>query len=72
MNFGETAMQTELRALTRRFADKELWPIIEEDERAARFRPELIRKLGELGLAGKEMLCLHLSIPCCTLLRMRR
>lgn len=35
-----------------RFAEKELLPIVEEDERNSHFRPELIRKLGELGLLG--------------------
>ncbi|HUP57969.1 MAG TPA: acyl-CoA dehydrogenase family protein, partial [Bdellovibrionota bacterium] len=31
---------------------KELAPIVEEDDRNERFRPELIAKLGELGLTG--------------------
>jgi alkylation response protein AidB-like acyl-CoA dehydrogenase len=52
MDFQETQIQQELRTLTRRFAQKELLPIIEEDEAHERFRPELIEKLGELGLAG--------------------
>jgi alkylation response protein AidB-like acyl-CoA dehydrogenase len=52
MNFDETPIQKELRDLTRRFAQKELVPLIEEDERTETFRPELIRKLGELGLTG--------------------
>ena len=52
MNFEETQIQKELRELTRRFAQKELMPIVEKDERTERFRPELIRKLGELGLTG--------------------
>jgi acyl-CoA dehydrogenase len=52
MNFEESAVQKELRDLTRRFAQKELAPIIEEDEREERFRPELIKKAGELGLTG--------------------
>jgi acyl-CoA dehydrogenase len=52
MHFEETPVQKELRDLTRKFAQKELIPLIEEDERAERFRPELIKKLGELGLTG--------------------
>ncbi len=52
MHFEETAIQTELRELTRKFAQKELAPLIEEDERNETFRPEIIRKLGELGLTG--------------------
>jgi acyl-CoA dehydrogenase len=52
MDFQETSVQQELRQLARRFAQKELAPLVEEDERDERFRPELIRKLGELGLTG--------------------
>ncbi len=52
MNFEETAIQAELRQLTRKFAQNELLPLIEEDERDERFRPERIAKLGELGLTG--------------------
>src|SRR4051794_13343841 len=52
MNFQESDVQRELRELTRRFAQKELAPLVEEDDRAERFRPELIAKLGELGLTG--------------------
>ena len=52
MNFEETAVQKEIRELARKFAQKELAPIIEEDERTERFRTELIAQLGELGLTG--------------------
>ena len=52
MHFEETSIQKELRALTRKFAQKELAPLIEDDEHAEKFRPELILKLGELGLTG--------------------
>lgn len=52
MNFEESAVQTELRELTRKFAQKELIPIVEKDEEEERFRPEVISKLGELGLTG--------------------
>jgi alkylation response protein AidB-like acyl-CoA dehydrogenase len=52
MNFEETPVQKQLRELTRKFAQKELLPLVEEDEKTERFRPELIRKLGELGLTG--------------------
>jgi butyryl-CoA dehydrogenase len=52
MDFKESPVQQELRDLTRRFAQKELVPLIEEDEKAERFRPEIIKKLGELGLTG--------------------
>ncbi|MGK5090232.1 acyl-CoA dehydrogenase family protein, partial [Bdellovibrionota bacterium FG-2] len=52
MHFEETAIQTELRELTRKFAQKELAPLIEEDEHNETFRPEVIKKLGDLGLTG--------------------
>ena len=52
MQFEETPIQKELRELTRKFAEKNITPIIEQDERDEKFRPELIKKLGELGLTG--------------------
>lgn len=52
MDFEASAVERELRELTRKFAEKELAPHVEEDERLERFRPEVIRKLGELGLTG--------------------
>jgi alkylation response protein AidB-like acyl-CoA dehydrogenase len=52
MHFEETAIQREIRDLARKFAQKELAPIVEHDEATETFRPELIRKLGELGLTG--------------------
>jgi butyryl-CoA dehydrogenase len=52
MNFEPTPIQQELRTLTRRFARNEIMPVIEADEHAEHFRPELIRKLGGLGLTG--------------------
>ncbi len=52
MNFEETPVQKELRSLTRRFVQKELSHLIEEDERTERFRPEMIQQLGNLGLTS--------------------
>ena len=52
MHFEETQIQQDLRALARKFAQKEIAPLIEEDERTETFRPELIQKLGALGLTG--------------------
>jgi acyl-CoA dehydrogenase len=52
VNFEETSVQRELRDLARRFVQKDLLPHVEEDEKEERFRPELIQKLGELGLTG--------------------
>jgi len=42
----------ELKQLAKQFAEKELKPLVNEDESAHRFRREHIKKLGELGLTG--------------------
>ena len=52
MDFQESPIQIELRELTRKFAQKELASVIEKDEESETFRPEIIQKLGELGLTG--------------------
>src|SRR4051812_3456160 len=52
MDFQETEIQRELRALTRRFARDRIAPHVEEDDQTGKFRPELIAGLGELGLTG--------------------
>ena len=52
MNFEESAIQSELRDLARKFAQKEILPTVEQDEHDENFRPEIIQKLGELGLTG--------------------
>lgn len=50
--FRDTEIQAELRALTRKFAETEIRPLVEKDEETETFRPELIKKFGELGLTG--------------------
>lgn len=45
----------ELRALTRKFVERELAPLVDADEREGRFRPEIIQGLGALGLTGIPM-----------------
>lgn len=55
MSFDPSPMEEEIRSLARKFARTELAPIIEEDEREERFRPELIAKMGDLGLTGIPM-----------------
>jgi alkylation response protein AidB-like acyl-CoA dehydrogenase len=52
MDFNEPTLQQELRAIARKFAQTELLPIVVEDEKSEKFRPELIQKLGQLGLTG--------------------
>lgn len=49
---SETEIQTEIRNLAKKFAEKELLPVVAQDEETGTFRPELIQKLGNLGLAG--------------------
>jgi len=52
MNFSENDVQAQIRELTRKFAQNDLLPLIEGDEASENFRPEIIQKLGELGLTG--------------------
>jgi alkylation response protein AidB-like acyl-CoA dehydrogenase len=52
MDFSPSMMESEIRALTRKFAQTEMAPHIEADEDEERFRPEWITKLGELGLTA--------------------
>lgn len=52
MDFEEASIQKDLRNLTRRFIQDKLIPIVNEDEQAERFRPELILEMGQLGLTG--------------------
>jgi alkylation response protein AidB-like acyl-CoA dehydrogenase len=52
LDFLDSEIEAEIRLLARKFAEKELKPIVEQDELSNRFRPELIAKLGELGLTG--------------------
>ena len=52
MDLQPTSTQKEIRELARKFARNEIKPLIDADESEARFRPELIQKLGALGLTG--------------------
>jgi butyryl-CoA dehydrogenase len=52
MSFTDTEVQAELRALARKFAENEIRPIVDADEESETFRPEIIAKLGQLGLTG--------------------
>ena len=51
-NFDQTPIQIELPRAEPKICSKKLLPLVVEDEEAERFRPELIRKMGELGLTG--------------------
>ena len=52
MDFKESAVSQEVRELARKFAQKELAPLVEKDEHEEKFRPDLIARLGEMGLTG--------------------
>ena len=41
-----------VRQQARRFAEERIKPTVEEDEKEHRFRPELVREMGELGFFG--------------------
>ena len=49
MDFELTEEQQAMQKMARDFAQKEILPIMEKDEKEHRFRPEIVRKMGELG-----------------------
>ena len=52
MQFGLTAEQQMLQNMAREFAEKEILPTLEEDEKEHRFRPELVKKMAEMDFFG--------------------
>lgn len=52
LGFSDNDVQAELRALARKFAENEIRPLVDKDEESETFRPEIIKKAGELGLTG--------------------
>ncbi|MFH1550873.1 MAG: glutaryl-CoA dehydrogenase Acd [Planctomycetota bacterium] len=52
MDFDLDEEQLAMQEVARDFAEKEIAPTIEQDEKEHRFRPELVRKMGELGFFG--------------------
>ncbi len=52
MNFELDDVQTLVRDTARRFAQEEIAPLAAEMDKTATFRPELVRKMGELGFMG--------------------
>ena len=52
MQFGLTEEQQMMQDMAKNFAETEILPTLEADEAAHRFRPELVRKMGELGFFG--------------------
>lgn len=41
-----------IRAQARRFAEERIKPLVDEDEKEHRFRPEILKEMGELGFFG--------------------
>ena len=52
MDFGLTAEQRLMQDMAKDFAEKEILPTLREDEANHRFRPELVRKMADLGFFG--------------------
>lgn len=52
MEFGLSEELVAMKELARDFAQKEILPTLEEDEKTHRFRPERVRKMGDLGFFG--------------------
>lgn len=52
MDFQPTEEQKMMQDTARKFARDRIAPLVDEDEKAHRFRPEIVREMGELGLLG--------------------
>ncbi|MDA8211649.1 MAG: acyl-CoA dehydrogenase family protein [Clostridia bacterium] len=52
MNFGLTEEQKMLQDTARKFAEKEIVPTMEEDLKNHTFRPEIVKKMGDMGFFG--------------------
>lgn len=52
MDFGLTEEQIQVRDMVREFAAKEVAPHIQEWDAKSEFHPEILAKMGELGLLG--------------------
>jgi glutaryl-CoA dehydrogenase (non-decarboxylating) len=52
MHFGLTQEQRMMQDMAKDFAHKEILPTLKEDEANHKFRPELVRKMGELSFFG--------------------
>ena len=52
MNFDLTEELQDIKRLARDFAEKEVKPTVDADDKAHRFRQDLVRKMGELGFLG--------------------
>jgi glutaryl-CoA dehydrogenase (non-decarboxylating) len=52
MDFSLSDEHKMMQETARRFARERIFPLVEEDEKEHRFRPELVREMGEMGFFG--------------------
>ena len=52
MDFGLTEEQRMMQDTAKNFAEKEILPTLEEDEKNHTFRPDLVKKMGANGFFG--------------------
>ena len=52
MHFGLSEEQRMMQETAKNFAENEILPTLEEDEAAHKFRPELVKKMADLGFFG--------------------
>ena len=52
MDFELTDEQKMMKDMARDFAEEKIRPTMEEDEKAHRFRPEIVKQMAELGMFG--------------------
>jgi glutaryl-CoA dehydrogenase (non-decarboxylating) len=52
MDFSLNEEQRMVQEQARRFCEQEIRPTMEEDEKNHTFRPELVKKMGDLGFFG--------------------
>jgi len=55
LNFDLNGELLAIQEAARAFAEKEVAPTVDEDDRAHRFRRDLVRKMGELGFFGSTI-----------------
>nr|MDQ3043640.1 acyl-CoA dehydrogenase family protein [Chloroflexota bacterium] len=52
MNFDLTDEQTQIRDMVREFAQREVAPFIQEWDAKGAFQPQILAKMGDLGILG--------------------
>jgi glutaryl-CoA dehydrogenase (non-decarboxylating) len=52
VNFELTEELQDIKKVARDFAVKEILPTVDQDDKAHRFRRDLVKKMGELGFSA--------------------